>query len=160
MRSSFFRTVIYLQQLFFQNSYFFRAKLLPSSHFSTIGSSLGQLLIGKLPFSKHQEEQNFGKASFSDKSDILHYLLFRAATYSKDVTFYNSYFFRRAIFFTKYFFRRITISQLCFLSTAIQVDTRRRFNADTTLYDIVSTLKRRRVSTGILLGSNEVLVIK
>ena len=32
LRSSFFRTVTFLQQLFFQSSYFFRAKLLSSSH--------------------------------------------------------------------------------------------------------------------------------
>ena len=31
----------------------------------------------------------------------------------------------------------------------IQVDTRRLFEVDTTSYDVVLTLKRRRVSTGI-----------
>ena len=28
------------------------------------------------------------------------------------------------------------------------VDTRQRFNVDTTLYDVILTLKRRRMSTG------------
>ena len=45
LRSSFFRIVTYLQQLFFRNSYVFRAKLLPNSHLMRIGSSLGQLLF-------------------------------------------------------------------------------------------------------------------
>ena len=43
---SFFRTVTFLQQLFFQNSIFFRTKLLQSSHFLRIGCSLWQLLYG------------------------------------------------------------------------------------------------------------------
>ena len=41
LRGSFLRTF----RIFFQNSYFFRAKLLPSSHFLRMGSSLGQLLF-------------------------------------------------------------------------------------------------------------------
>ena len=47
---SFFRTVTFSQQLFFQNSFFFRAKLLQSSHFFSIGSSLWQLLFGTAIF--------------------------------------------------------------------------------------------------------------
>ena len=37
---------------------------------------------------------------------------------------------------------------LALLTIPNPVDTRRRFSVDTTSYDIVSTLKRRRVSTG------------
>ena len=36
------------------------------------------------------------------------------------------------------------------LCSKFPVDTRRRFNVDTTWYDVVSTLKPRRVSTGLL----------
>ena len=42
----FFRTVTFSQKLFFQNSFFFGAKLLQSSHFLRIRSSLRQLLFG------------------------------------------------------------------------------------------------------------------
>ena len=42
----FYRTVTFSQELFFQNSFFFGAKILQSSHFLRIGSSLQQLLFG------------------------------------------------------------------------------------------------------------------
>ena len=41
-----FRTVTFLQELFFQNSSFFGVKILQSIHFLRIGSSLPQLLFG------------------------------------------------------------------------------------------------------------------
>ena len=47
---SFFRTVTISQELFFQNSFFFGVKLLQSSHFLRIGSSLRQLLFGTVIF--------------------------------------------------------------------------------------------------------------
>ena len=46
----FFRTVTFSQELFFQNSFFFGVKLLQSSHFLRIGSSLWQLLFGTVIF--------------------------------------------------------------------------------------------------------------
>ena len=42
----FFRTVTFSQELFFQNSFFFGAKILQSSHFLRIGISLWELLFG------------------------------------------------------------------------------------------------------------------
>ena len=54
LRSSFYRTVTSSQQLFFQNSYLFRVKLLPSSHFFRVSSYLGQLLVGTATFSAEE----------------------------------------------------------------------------------------------------------
>ena len=48
---SFFRTVTFSQQLFFQNSFFLRAKILQNSHFLRIRSSLWQLLSATAVFS-------------------------------------------------------------------------------------------------------------
>ena len=50
LRSSFFRTATSSQQLLFQNTYFFRAKLLPSSYLLIKESSLGQLVFGTATF--------------------------------------------------------------------------------------------------------------
>ena len=47
---SFFRTVTFSQELFFQNSSFFGVKLVQSSHFLRIGSSLRQLIFGTVIF--------------------------------------------------------------------------------------------------------------
>ena len=49
--SPFFTTVTYSQQLFFQNSFFFRVTILQSSHFLRIRSPLWQLLFGTTVFS-------------------------------------------------------------------------------------------------------------
>ena len=43
--ATYFRTLISSQQLFFQKSYLFGAKLLPTSYFLRIDSSLGQLVF-------------------------------------------------------------------------------------------------------------------
>ena len=48
--SSFFRTVTFLQELFFQNTLFLGAKIQQTSHFLKIGSSLRQLLFGTAIF--------------------------------------------------------------------------------------------------------------
>ena len=45
-RSFLCRRVISSQQVLFQNSYFFRLKFLPNSHFLRLGISLGQLRFG------------------------------------------------------------------------------------------------------------------
>ena len=50
LRSSVFEKAISLQQLFFQNTYFFGATLLLSRHFLRIGSSIGQLFFGTASF--------------------------------------------------------------------------------------------------------------
>ena len=97
LRSSVSGTVTSSQQLFFQNIYFLEAKLLPSNHFLRIGSSLGQLLLVHF-------RTTFSKKLIFQIRNILYYLLFlesylfRAATFSKDITLYSSYFFRRATF--------------------------------------------------------------
>ena len=114
---------------FFQNSYFFRAKLLASSHFLRKESSSGQLFFETATFlaeelfrikipteellfpsryfctaSMFSEKVHFGKKLTFQKSNIPHYLflesdLFRAATFSKDTTFYGSSVFGRATFY-------------------------------------------------------------
>ena len=124
---SFFRTVTSSQQPFFQNSYFFsRAKLLPSSHFLRIGSSLGQVLfrtptflVQKLfkikTFSEEvlfqpgtsaqlfQKSYYFEKANFSEKQYsvlliFLGWLFFQSGYFLKIPYFHSSYFFRKAAF--------------------------------------------------------------
>ena len=117
LRSSFFRTITYSQQLFCQNSYFFRAKLLPSSHFLKIGSFFEQLLFRTATFLEEElfririytegllfrssyfcthfgKSQLFRKAIFPITYFFLESYLFRVATFSKDATFYSSYLFR------------------------------------------------------------------
>ena len=49
-RADFFFEVTFSQQLFFQNSNIFRAKPLPASYFSRIGSSFGQLVFRNIYF--------------------------------------------------------------------------------------------------------------
>ena len=114
---SFFRTVTeQSQELFFQNSFFFGAKIIQSSDFLRIASSLPQLLSGtaifleelfRIKISKKElpfQSRYFCTASIFSKKHILektdfsenefpHYLLFlescpfRATTFSKDATF-------------------------------------------------------------------------
>ena len=101
LRSSFFRKETSSQQLFFQNSYFFRAKLLPSSHHLSIGRSLRYLFFGTAIFLEEEffwtkisteellfrsryfcttatfsEELHFGKKRIFQKSNIPHYPIF------------------------------------------------------------------------------------
>ena len=116
LRCSVFDRVISLHQLFFQNTLFSGMKLLPSSHFVRIGSSLGQLLFGTATFllewllriNISTEEllwskqvllhsiSFFRRATFSKNLLFLESYLFRAVTFSKYVTFYSSNIFRRA----------------------------------------------------------------
>ena len=58
---SFFRAVTFSQELFFQNSFFFGEKLLQSSHFLRIGSSLWQLLFGTAIFSEELFRKKISK---------------------------------------------------------------------------------------------------
>ena len=115
--SSFFRRVTFSQQLFFQNSFLFRATILMSSHFLRIRSSLWQLLFGTAVFSLfrikiYKKELFFQSRYFCTistflekkekifkKSNIPYYLFFlescffKAAAFSKDDTFYSSIYY-------------------------------------------------------------------
>ena len=123
---SFLRTVTFSQQLFFQNGFFFMAKILQNSHFLRIKSSSWHLLfrtaifsLFRIKISKKEllfqsryfctvstfsEKLYFGKKLIFQKSNIPHCLLFlescffRAPIFSKDGTFCSSYLFRRATF--------------------------------------------------------------
>ena len=79
LEASFFWTVTSSHQSIFQNSYFFRAKLLPSSHF--LSYLLGQVLFGK---------QTFFWRNCSNKD------IFRRSTFLNQVLRRN--FFRRPFF--------------------------------------------------------------
>ena len=108
LRSSFFKTVTSSQQLFFQNSYFFRAKLLPRSHFLRIESFFGLLLFvaatilagvlfrikistERLLFrSRHfftastfSGELHFGKSNFSEKPSALPTFFWRTSFWQR-----------------------------------------------------------------------------
>ena len=73
---------------FFLNSYFFRAKLLPSRHFLRIGSSLGQVLFGTPTFLVEKPYKD----------------IFRRRTFPNQVVLCNI--FRRVTFWKKLFFRK------------------------------------------------------
>ena len=122
-------------QLLFQNSFFFKAKLLQSSHFLTLGSYLEQLLfeatifLAKELFRKKDiyrrttfsklflhiinffRKATFWKKLLIQKSNALYYLLFlesclfRAAAFSKDATFYSITFSGDLLFY-KILFRK------------------------------------------------------
>ena len=129
MTSSFFRTITSSQQIFLQNSYFFRAKLLASSHHLRIGSSLGQLIFGAATFlveeffrveifakellfrgryfctvSTFSEELHFEKkVNFSEKKYSV------LPTFPGESPFWSGYFFKRRYLlqqqsFQKYYF--------------------------------------------------------
>ena len=113
-----FRAAIFSEQMLFSPfwdqslfqstfSVISRAKILQSSPFLRLRSSLWQFLFGTAVFSLFKikiSKRDFSEKLIFQKSNILHYLLFlescffRAATFSKDGTFYSSYLFRRATF--------------------------------------------------------------
>ena len=93
---SFFGTFTFSQELFFQNSFFFGAKILQSSHFLRIGSSLRHLLSG---------------------TTILSEELFRIKISKKELLFQSRYFctasiFSEKLYFGKNWFFRKSISAL------------------------------------------------
>ena len=96
MRNSFSKTVLYLQQLFFQNNYFSRAKLLPSSHFLGIESSLGQYLFGTATFL----EEDLFRMKISTEE-----LLFQSRCFCTAWTFLEEQHFGKSLFFRKTLFR-------------------------------------------------------
>ena len=155
-QSNYFDTALtFSEQLFLQSScfrstyffYFFRAKLLASSHFLRIESSSGQLLFGTATFLAEEllrikistAELLFPSRYFctaSTFSEKLHFgkKHFRKAIFRITYFFWRATFLERLLFqkilpsmaaqfsqeplFTTYFFRRVTISQLCFASIA------------------------------------------
>ena len=109
------------EELLFQNSYFFRVTLLPSSHFVRTENSLGQLLLGTATFSAEElfkikistgklffRTRYFCQVATFQKSYILE------KTYQKMLRSIAGTFFRRANFWKHTFFRRSTISWLRF----------------------------------------------
>ena len=85
--ASFFRTVTSPLQSFFQNSYCFWAKLLPSSHFLRIGSSLGQVLFGTPNF---LVEKLFRIRNFSEDALFWTRYFCAASTFSEELVFAKS----------------------------------------------------------------------
>ena len=107
--SPFFTTVTYSQQLFFQNSFFFRVTILQSSHFLRIRSPLWQLLFGTTVFSlfrikiskkellfqsrySTQYQKILEKANFSEKRYSA------LPTFSGELLFQSNCLFKRATF--------------------------------------------------------------
>ena len=89
--SSFSRAVASPQQLFFQNTYFIRVKILSSSHFSKMGSFLGQYFVGTATFLVEKPAQKPPKLPQNR-------YFFNKGTSSKEVPFRNSYFLEKANF--------------------------------------------------------------
>ena len=143
-RSSYFFQYSYFF-LLFQNSFFFRAKILQNSHFLRIRSSLWQSLSGTAIFSLFRikiskkellfQSRYFCAVSTFSKRYIMEKVNFSEKkfsvlpTFSGELPFWSGYFFIRRYFlkqllfqksyiFTTYFFRSVTISQLRFFSTA------------------------------------------
>ena len=106
LRSSFLWTVTF-SLLLFQNSFFFRAKLLQSSHFLRIGIYLGSCFSKQLPF---------WRKNCLEKKDI-----YRRATFSKQVLLHIINFFRKAIFWKKLIIQKsntlyyLLLLESCFL---------------------------------------------
>ena len=98
-------TVISSWQPFFQKSYFFRGKLLPSSHFLRI--------CGCFEPRTSAQHQHFQKSYFLEKANSSEMQLSALPT---SPTFHTSYFFRRATFlqhtFSNCIFSRIYASYL------------------------------------------------
>ena len=88
-----FITITYQQQVFFQNSYFFRLKFLSSSHFLRIG----QLLLGTAIFL----EEDLFKIKISRK--ILCKYFCTTSTFSEKQHFEKRQLLRKAIFRITYF---------------------------------------------------------
>ena len=125
LRSFFFETVTFsLHFFFFQNSYFQRAKHLPSNHILRIGNSFGivtysrgtlskQILLHSINFFK---KARFWKKLLFQKINLPDYLLFWRATFLipflSIAIFYSNY-------VTSYLFREDTFPQLHFPLIAI-----------------------------------------
>ena len=86
----FFTTVTFSQHCFFQNSYFFRAKLLPRNHTLRIGNSLVQLPFGTATHRIYLQKSYFLEADSSAQDQLFQ-------KFSKAI-FRLTYFFLRAIF--------------------------------------------------------------
>ena len=86
---SFFRTVIFSQELYFQNSLFLGVKVLQSSHFLRIGSSLRQLFFGTAIFSE--------KLLISKKELLFLRYFCTASTFSEKLHFGKKWSFRKSI---------------------------------------------------------------
>ena len=96
--SPFFTTVTFSQQLFFQNSFFFRVTILQSSHFLRIRSPLWQLLFGTAVFSlfriKISKKELLFQSSYSTQyQKILEKANFSEKQYSALPTFSGELFF-------------------------------------------------------------------
>ena len=92
---SFFRTVTFSQELFFQNSFFFGAKILQSSHFLRIGSSLRQLLFGTRTafFSEELFRIKLYKKSYFFKAGTSA----QHQSFSEKLRFGKNWFFRKSV---------------------------------------------------------------
>ena len=98
LQSSYFsRTLVSSQQLFFQNSYLFGAKLLPTSYyFLRIGSFLGQLVF--------QNSYYLGRQICSECRYLQKSFFFEVHTSTKYQIFQNNCFFNKV---TSYFRKQI-----------------------------------------------------
>ena len=114
-RTSLSEQPLLCSSFFFQNGYFFRAKLLPSSRFLGIGSSLGKLLFGPATFLVEEmfrmkistEELLFRNRYFCTASMFSEQLLCGKGKFlEKQYSFHVAYFFGRATFLERLLFKR------------------------------------------------------
>ena len=90
LRNSFLDQSLLCGSYFFQNSCIFRAKLLPSSQFLRIVSSLGQLLCRNSYF--------FNERSCSEQRYLQNSYFFEVGTSTQQQNFQNRYFFNENTF--------------------------------------------------------------
>ena len=89
---------------FFQNSNFFRVKLLPSSYLLTIARSLGQLLF----------QNKDGGATFLKQAFLYSINFSRATTFSTKLILQKRYLLRKAGFLNQSIFQKSNIPELTF----------------------------------------------
>ena len=110
--SSFSRAVASPQQLFFQNSYLIRAKLLSSSHFLRIGSCLGQYFVWTATFLVEKLVQNkdiYRRATLL-KQVLPHCInIYRTEIFLAKLLLQIRNFFRTATFWKRPIFRKSSI---------------------------------------------------
>ena len=110
--SSFSRAVASPQLLFFQNTYFIRVKILLSSHFSKMGSFLGQYFVGTATFLVEKPAQNediYRRATFSNQVLPHRQNFLRTDIFSTKVLLQKRYFFGTATFWKKLIFQKSNI---------------------------------------------------
>ena len=102
------------QEVFFQNSNYFRVKLIPSSYLLGIDSSLGQPLFQRMIFRIKIEELLFRSRYFYT---VVATFSTNKANSPKEIHFKKSYFFRKSTTSNQLLFQKSKIPQLRYSDT-------------------------------------------